>query len=472
MNWDLDIRIGDAVLDFAWLSAMLIAGVLCRRFIPFFQRYLIPSPLIAGFLGLVLGSELLGLLKFDTLRMGVYLYHLLALAFIGIGLQGRPEERSRSQGALHTGLLFILSYLIQMLVGLGVALLLAYSFIPDLVPAVGMLLPLGFGMGPGIAFSIGQSWEAYGFSEGASVGLTIAAMGFLVAYFSGIVIVNRGIRTGKSKLIAGEEKLDEDIRIGIRHVEPLPAAGRLRFHSGSIEALSFHLGMIGLVYLATYYVTYGVELLMRWGGIDKEIATLWAFHFIIANLLALLVRSIMNRSKTAYWIDAGLTHRLTGMFTDYLIAAAIIAISLSIAWAYILPILLMCGLGAWLTGLALRYVSARVFEDYPFERFVGVYGEMTGTISSGLALVRVTDPEFKTPVAQDLGLGSGVALLFGFPLLIVINMPFSFFDGQMHGYWIVMGICTIYLGIILFIWKRMGFNLYKMSPPSTNNPPT
>jgi ESS family glutamate:Na+ symporter len=121
----------------------------------------------------------------------------------------------------------------------------------------------------------------------------------------------------------------------------------------------------------------------------------------------------------------------------------------------------MCLLGAIVTERAIRYVTPRVFTDHPFERYVGVYGEMTGTIASGLALVRVTDPELATPVAQDLGLGSGMALLFGFPLLVVINLPYARFDGQLYGYWIVMGICLVYLALIVVIWKRFGLNFNK-----------
>ena len=452
-GWDLDIRIGDLAIDFSWISALLIAGFLSRRFIPFFQRYLIPSPLIGGFLGLFLGPELIHLFEVDTERMVVYLYHLLALTFIGIGLQGTGERKSR--GALHFGFMFLLSYLIQILVGLGIALLLMFLLIPNLVPAIGMLLPLGFGMGPGIAAITGQSWEAYGFSGGASIGLTISAIGFLVAYFAGMTIVNYGIRTGQSKLVSGESQLNEEIRKGELLANPLPEAGWLRFHGGTIEPLSFHLGLIGLIYLVTFLITSGVAYVMMWAGMEKQIVTLWSFHFIIANLLALLARKLMNRLGIAHWIDTGLNNRLTGMITDYLITAAIMAISLSVAWDYWLPILLICALGALSTGLALKFAARRVFHDYPYERFVGVYGEMTGTISSGLALLRVFDPEFKTPIALDLGLGSGVALLFGFPLLLVINIPFTSFNGEILGYWIVMGICVVYLGILLLVWKRI-----------------
>ena len=37
------------------------------------------------------------------------------------------------------------------------------------------------------------------------------------------------------------------------------------------------------------------------------------------------------------------------------------------------------------------------------ERMVGIYGICTGTASSGLLLVRVVDPEFRTTAAMELG---------------------------------------------------------------------
>ena len=77
---------------------------------------------------------------------------------------------------------------------------------------------------------------------------------------------------------------------------------------------------------------------------------------------------------------------------------------------------------------------------------------MTGTISSGLALLRVTDPEYRSPVAQELVLSSGIALLFGFPLLLIINMPFTVFGGSISGFLIVLSMMAGYLVLLLSAW--------------------
>ena len=461
-TWTHAFTIGQFVLDFAVVSGLLLLGTLCRRYIRWFQRFLIPSNLIAGFLGLMLGPELLGVAVFSPERMGIYVYHLLALTFIGVGLQSGDGKHSR--GAIHLGFIQIMSMLIQAMLGLAVVLLLVYLVNPDLVPAVGVLLPLGFGMGPGIAYSIGQSWEAYGFAEGASIGLTIAAIGFLVAYGSGILIVNRGIRRGHAALVDRTGSLSEDVRTGIlraERAEARPVAARMTFTPGSIEPLTFHVALVAAVYLVTYGLTLALAEGLVQVGMAREVPTLWSFQFILANLIALATGRLMHRGRIGHVLDEGFLHRLTGLLADYLIAASILAISLTVAWDYIVPIAVMCAGAAFATYASIKWVSQRVFDDYPFERFAGIYGEMTGTISSGLALIRIVDPEYKTPVAQDLVLSSGLALGFGFPLLLAINMPFTVYDGALEGYWTLLGIIVGYLVLIVVAWSRFGLQRKK-----------
>ncbi len=81
-----------------------------------------------------------------------------------------------------------------------------------------------------------------------------------------------------------------------------------------------------------------------------------------------------------------------------------------------------------------------------------MFAQMTGTIASGLALLRVTDPEYRSPVAQELVLSSGMAMGFGFPLLILINLPFSLFDGSLYGFSVLLALMAGYLILLLGAW--------------------
>ena len=460
--WDFTLNFKDMVLDFSFMSVFLIAGTVFRRYGLFFQKYLVPNNLIAGFLGLILGSQVLNIIPISGDRMGLYVYHLLALTFVSIGLRG--EKTSWGKGPLSFSLSMLSSYIIQGLIGMLVCFGFVYTIRPDLFIGLGILLPMGFGMGPGQAFTIGKGWEGYGFTGGGMAGLTIAAIGYLIAYFAGMVIVNKGIKRGETALIAGVDAITSDMRTGVIKYGEKPIAGFLTLSLEAIEPLAFQVGVIGVVYLISFWVAKGVEIALLKIGAGGFVATVWAFHFVIALLVALAMRKLLDKIKKSYLIDPGLMTRTAGLFVDYLIVGSICGISLKVVWMYWAPILIMSVIGGFATYYLLKYVCYRAFDDYHFERFAAIFAEMTGTLNSGLVMIRVTDPEFKTPVAEDLVYSSGIALFLGFPLLILLNVPMNFFNNSLKGYWITFGLLIVY-GVILWIfWRAIGYIHFKKNP--------
>ena len=133
--WTLELTVGDLLLDISILGALLLLGTVLRRQVRFFQRYMVPNSLIAGFMGLFLGSELFNVLPLDPERMGAYVYHLLAVTFIGIGLY--PTSSRHTTGAVHLGFMQVSIMLIQGIVGVGIALAATWLVLPDLNPAMG-----------------------------------------------------------------------------------------------------------------------------------------------------------------------------------------------------------------------------------------------------------------------------------------------------------------------------------------------
>ncbi|MDX9778393.1 MAG: hypothetical protein RBT43_06530, partial [bacterium] len=95
--WNFVLDFKEFVLDFTYLSLFLIFGTIFRRYIPFFRNFLIPNNIIAGFAALILGPQILGALwralglpsfgvvPLDSDRLGIYVYHLLAITFISMG---------------------------------------------------------------------------------------------------------------------------------------------------------------------------------------------------------------------------------------------------------------------------------------------------------------------------------------------------------------------------------------------------
>jgi len=312
-------------------------------------------------------------------------------------------------------------------------------------------------MGPGIAYTMGHSWEKAGLVNGGMIGLTFAVIGFLIAYVAGITLVNRGIRRGETALIKGKDSLNRDIRTGIVKENSPGVAGFLTLSPEAIEPMAFQVGLIGSIYLLTYLFIRGITLMMESGGLVEFSDTLWSFHFIIGLLIAVGIRKILDLTKKSYVIDKGLMNRASGVSVDYLITGSVAAISITVIGQYWMPILVMSGIAAFTTFLIIRWASKRAFDDYYFERFIGIFGEMTGTINSGLVLIRITDPEFETPAAEDLAYGGGIALFLGFPLLILLNLPIVFFNNSITGYWIAFGGMIVYLFILMAVWRLIGY---------------
>jgi glutamate:Na+ symporter, ESS family len=450
-SWQLDITIGQFFLDFAWIGVLLVIATYLRRHVRVFQDFLIPNNLIAGFIGLFIGMNGIGLVDLTTERLGAYVYHLLALMFIAIGL--RAPNKKAGMSSVKFGMIFIMVYLVQALAGMFIAFLLIYTFMPDLFAGIGLLPPLAFGMNPGIAFSIGQNWELYGFESGAVVGLTFAAIGFLFAYTVGIIIVKRGIQKGDAAFHQNSDSITNDIRTGIITKEIKPSGGVLTTSSEAIESLTLHLSIVGLTYILTWLALSGMEYLLISFGAENEVSTLWSFHFIAAAITALIVRKLMDIVNIGSLIDDTTMTRSANFFMDIMIVASVAAISWAVIQMYIIPLILMSLVVLITTWATIFWACKTAFIRFRFERFVAIFGNLTGTIQSALVLLRVLDPELKSPVSYNLVYGSGLALAFGFPLLILINAPVHYFEDILTGFWFVTFGLFAYLLLILFGWN-------------------
>ena len=80
----------------------------------------------------------------------------------------------------------------------------------------------------------------------------------------------------------------------------------------------------------------------------------------------------------------------------------------------------MCG--TVVTWLHLRWVCKAVYSDYYYEGLISMYGMLTGTISSGVLLLREIDPELSTPAANNLIVGSSFGILLGAQVLILVGL--------------------------------------------------
>ena len=108
-------------------------------------------------------------------------YHGIAIGFIALSLRVQKKDES-AKGQLtapKSGALIVSTYLVQGIAGLAITLLLFYLFKSsetNVYAASGILLPMGYGQGPGQANNIGTTFETLGLNGGRSFGLAIATV--------------------------------------------------------------------------------------------------------------------------------------------------------------------------------------------------------------------------------------------------------------------------------------------------------
>jgi ESS family glutamate:Na+ symporter len=292
----------------------------------------------------------------------------------------------------------------------------------------------------------------YGFTDGGIAGLSVAAVGFGFAYIHGIQVMRWGIRSGLAQLIKSNDDLPDELRSGLYVTPPGPSAGNLTSTPEAIESLTLHWSIIGLVYGFTWLMIEGAANLLHSVGADAEINTLWSFHFIFCSVTGILARHLLEKFKGAYIIDEGLMTRTSNLLVDVMITASLAGITLAVVGQYLLPIVLTCVLASVATYYFIKKLSQLLFKEWVFERFLSSYAVMTGTIQSGLVILRVLDPHYKSTISIDLVHASGFALILGFPLLFLINAPISLFEDYLTGYFYSLMGMIFYAVVLIAGW--------------------
>lgn len=434
------------VVDALLIAALLFAAATLRKILPPLRKLGVPDSMVAGFIGLICGPTALAVVPFNPETLESFVYHGLALVFIAVGLQS-PARGKGAGGAKSVAFAIPFFAVLQGLVGLLVVLAFSAFAVERMHPGMGLMLPLGFNQGPGQALSLGRSWEASGFVDGGDVGLIVAAMGFAWAVFIGVPLV----AWGRKKGWAADPGTAADAAAIEQEKREVPPPG-----PGALELLSTQAIWIGLIYLATYGILYGLAALL----VDKPqfAAMVWGFHFIVGTFLALGARRVLDRLVPKHQLDDALLGRISGTTVDVVTCSAIAAVSLTVFRANLVPILVLTSLGGGATLLSCIWLARRAFPSAPFQHAVVMFGAATGTLPTGLALLRIMDPEMKGPVPANVVLGAAGALVLSIPLLIVVlPIPIAGFE---HNYWgsigLAVGILAVYILLLLVGWRFLG----------------
>ena len=272
------------------LLSMLIAGAL-KYFIPALKKTLIPVSVLGGILLLVIstvvyfaaGDYLFNLAAYgdgsDGSMTGMEVlelitYHCLGIGFIASGMRNSKKKftKKRAGEIFDSGVTTVNGYLIQAFAGLIITLVAVWGIGTDgMISAAGILLAFGFGQGTGQALNYGKIYEnEYGFEGGANFGLTVAALGFLVACIGGVIYINVMRRKGK---ITIDTSYRRSTLADYEDENEIPAVS-------SVDKMTVQWAIVLGIYALSFGIMYGLSL-----AFDSLADTLFGFNFLIGVIL-------------------------------------------------------------------------------------------------------------------------------------------------------------------------------------------
>lgn len=413
----MELHAVNLLYDFAMAAALLFVAKVLRCKLRFIQRAYIPAALLAGFLGLFLGPQFLDVLPFSS-EIGNYPSILIAVLFgsMFVGTRGKVSVRSALEGAGDTMLINGASEMMQFAVFIliGVTLLpMAFSGINE---AFGLMLPAGFVGGHGTAAAIGGVLAEVGWGDASTIGQTFATVGLLGGILLGVMFINVGARRGWTKVIKGVDVLPEEMLTGLVPEGKEAPLGKSTTNGVSIDSLTWHACLVLVSVGMAYLVNEGLKAVLPGMSFPT---------YGLALLCGIVVQLVLKAVKLDANVDKEVITHIGSSATDFLVVFGIASIKVSVVVQYWLPIAILSVLGFLFVTAWFLLVSRYFFCNYWFEHGIYIFGMSTGVLATGVILLRITDPEFRTGVLEDFGLAWIVlsvmdALLVAFAPVFVI----------------------------------------------------
>ena len=430
----------------AILFIAILAGNVLRTWVPFLKKLYIPAAIIGGFLVLILKQIPLLTPLVENSTMEIITYHCLGLGFAAMALKTAKEEKKVSTvKVVESGAIMAGGYLIQALIGLVISI--AFFYAGGSFYAAGLILPMGFGQSTGSALSWGSNFEAnYGFTGGANFGLAVAAIGFIVGSVFGVIYLNIATRKGLVKprrALAAEKD-----RIIIEDPNEIP-------NSESIDKLTVQICLVALAYACAY----GIMLLLAAVPVQAIGDLAWGLNFLWALVAAFIIKTVMSALKKKdvikrYYTNNHLMDRISGTMFDAMIAAGIMAIDIEDVIANIWLLIATCVIGTIVTFFYVRAATNHAYKGYAVESFLTNFGTLTGTLSTGMVLLREIDPDFVTPASSNIVLQNIPSIAFLAPLLLSLGFAAS----SLTNTYIMFAVyLVLFLAYNIFLFRRKIF---------------
>lgn len=469
LSWDFSMANYTAVWSFlvqlGLLLIFLMLGNTLRRKIPLFKNLLVPSALLGGTLLLIVNiilkqfGEGKGLV--DNRLMQVITYHCLAIGFAAMSLKTEKATHKTNKiqvlefGALQGG-----TYMLQAFVGLAITigLFLITRYGENVVSYIcGLILPLGFGQGPGNALSWDINYTnnpATQFAGNGSFGLSLASIGFVVASVFGVLYIN--IHKKRSGLKVRNNILSNEIN----NVEDLSSVELP--DNESVDKFTIQAGFVAIAYALSFGFMYLLGIIS-----DFTNSIAWGFNFLWASLFAMLIKFVVKRLRKHKFMNRAYINnyqmdRISGFAFDIMIVAGVAAIEINDIKNYIVPIIILSLVGTVITYIYIRKVSKECFKGFEHEFFLMSFGTLTGTASNGMILTKEIDPGLKTPTSSLYILSNFPAMVMIAPLLFLLGFAGKSLTNAIIACCIFFVLWLVYT---IFLFRRRIFKKYYKDKP-------
>lgn len=414
------------------LSVLLLVGTFLRAKIKLFQGLYLPASVIGGFIGIIISPEILGRfsnysiseewIKTYSLLPGILSVPIFAAIPLGMFLNENKNIKSMypSKVLICFGL-FQCASMSQSAIGYATNM-----FFSKINPQLNMYrtfgyeLSAGFAGGHGLAAATGKLLEGFGIPQweiAQGVALTTATIGLIGGIVFGIIFINLAVRKNKTKIIKRiNDNADKSMEVGYnKDINKQNSLGRETFLSSSIETITFHLAIIFTVCGIAYIVLNFVKK-MNIAGLN--VLPVWTYSMIIMFALNFIIKKL----NLVWMVDAKVKAKIMGTLSDFAIVSAMTSLPIKAIINYIAPITVMCILGFIITYLLVFPLNSFFFkEDYSFERAIISWGTLTGVLITGMTLLKICDPEYKSPALSEFSLGFSLMSVTGLLIVPILN---------------------------------------------------
>lgn len=367
------------------------------------QKFFIPSALIAGLGGLILGPQILGTIPAEiTNYWAAWPKYLITVIFAGLFL-GKVIPSRKEIWKLSGPMIAFGNTLAWGQYVLGIAA--TVFFLTPLFgtnPLAGTLIEIGFEGGHGTAAGLAPTFEELGWAEGSDVALGLATVSIIVAIFLGIIFVNIHNRRGGGHYVDHEAQTKQRQQM-IRSGYNLISFGRkiqTNPKAIAINVAAFAIA-IGIGWLLLKGFVYLEEMLLN-GFTDIRFFTHLPL-FPLAMIGGLIVQMTLRKFGKQTLIQRRTAEIISTIALDLLIATAIATVSLSAIGNNLPVFITMTIIGIVWIVFGFLVLAPRMFNSYWFEKGLTNMGQSMGMTATGLLLGRLADPSNHSRARESFG---------------------------------------------------------------------